>query len=118
LSGKFLRSYDARQSNGLSRPSASLSLVVARESAIHQQQPAHGERILKTAITAMAAAALLATGLAASAPAMAAAKKPAQPAMHPLPAIAVLPAMMIFGAKKNEKFKPTKPYGKNTRTSL
>ena len=73
---------------------------------------------MKTIITAIAAAAFLATGLAASAPAWAAAKKPAPPAMHPLPAIAVLPAMIIFGAKKNEKFKPTKPYGKKTITSI
>jgi hypothetical protein len=73
---------------------------------------------LKITITPIAAAAFLATGLATSAPALAATKKPAQPAMHPLPAIGVLPAMMIFGAKKNEKFKPTKPYGKKTITSV
>jgi hypothetical protein len=73
---------------------------------------------LKTTITAIAAAAFLATGLAATTPAFAAGKKPAQPAMHPLPAIGVLPAMLILGTKKNEKFKPTRPYGKKTITSV
>ena len=78
-----------------------------------------GERILRKSITVIAAAAFLATGAFAAAPAFAAgAKKPAEPAMHPLPAIGVLPAMLILGAKKNENFKPTKPYGKNTRTSM
>jgi hypothetical protein len=76
---------------------------------------------LKKTITAIAAAAILATGTFASAPAFAKSKKtaaPAAPAMHPLPAIGVLPAMLIFGAKKNEKFKPVRPYGKKTITSV
>lgn len=73
---------------------------------------------MKITITAIAAAAFLATGIAASAPAFAAAKKPAQPAMHPIPAIGVLPAMLIFDSKKNAKFKPYKPYGKKTITSV
>lgn len=73
---------------------------------------------MKKSITVIAAAAFLATG-AFAAPAFAAkAKKPADPAMHPLPAVGVLPAMMIFGTKENKKFKPYKPYGKNTRTSI
>jgi hypothetical protein len=77
-----------------------------------------GERILKTTITAIAAAAFLATGTFAAAPALAAKAKPAEPAMHPLPAIGVLPVMLMFGTKENKKFKPHKPYGKNTRTSI
>ena len=36
----------------------------------------------------------------------------------PLPALGVLPMMMVLETKKNPKFKPVKPYGKNTRTSL
>ena len=70
---------------------------------------------MKKTIVAMTAAAFFATGFAA-APALAAKAK--QPEMVPLPAITVLPAMLILNAKKNEKFKPVKPYGKNTRTSL
>jgi hypothetical protein len=73
---------------------------------------------LKATITAIAAAAFLATGMTATVPAFAAAKKPEQTAMHPLPAIGVLPAMLILGTKENKKFKPHKPYGKTTRTSL
>jgi hypothetical protein len=89
-----------------------------REFAIHQQQPSRGGLILKNTITAIAAAFLATTAFAAT-PALAAKAKPvAQPAMHPLPAIGVLPAMMIFEAKKNHKFRPAKPYGKNTRTSI
>jgi hypothetical protein len=92
--------------------------MTARDHAIHQQQPSLGERTLKTTITAIAAAAFLATGMTVTVPAFAASPKPAQPAMHPLPAIGVLPAMLIFGAKENKKFKPAMPYGKKTRTSL
>jgi len=73
---------------------------------------------MKKTIVAITAAAFFATGMLAVAPAFAAGAKPAKTEMHPLPAIAVLPAMMIFEAKKNPKFKPVKPYGKNTRTSL
>ena len=72
---------------------------------------------MKKTIVAITAAAFFATGMLAAAPAFAAGK-PAKTEMHPLPAIGVLPAMMIFGAKENKKFKPTKPYGKKTRTSL
>jgi hypothetical protein len=38
--------------------------------------------------------------------------------MVPLPAIAILPTMLILNTKKKENFKPAKPYGKRTRTSL
>jgi len=69
-------------------------------------------------IVAIATAAFFATGMLATAPAFAAGAKPAKAEMHPLPALGVLPVMMIFEAKKNPKFKPAKPYGKNTRTSL
>ena len=72
---------------------------------------------MKITITAIAAAVLATTAFAAT-PALAAKAKPAQPAMHPLPAVGVLPAMLILGTKKNEKFKPTKPYGKKTITSV
>ena len=40
------------------------------------------------------------------------------PATHPLPALGVLPAMLIMDTKKNPNFKPTKPYGKKTITSV
>ena len=76
---------------------------------------------MRKSITVIAAAAFLATGTFAAAPAFAAkakAKPAEQQAMHPLPAIGVLPAMMMFGSKENKKFKPYKPYGKNTRTSI
>jgi hypothetical protein len=77
-----------------------------------------GETTLKKTITTIAAAAVLAAGTFA-APALAAGKKKsADPAMHPLPAIGVLPAMLIMDTKKNPKFKPTKPYGKKTVTSV
>jgi hypothetical protein len=72
---------------------------------------------MKKTIVAITATAFFATGMLAAAPAFAAGK-PAKSEMHPLPAIGVLPAMMIFEAKKNPKFKPVKPYGKKTRTSL
>ena len=70
---------------------------------------------MKKTIVAITAAAFFATAALAAAPAFAAGK---QPEMVPLPAIAVLPAMLILGTKKNEKFKPAKPYGPKTRTSL
>ena len=70
---------------------------------------------MKKTIVAMTAAAFFATGTLAAAPALAAGK---QPEMVPLPAIGVLPAMWILSLKKNEKFKPAKPYGPKTRTSL
>jgi hypothetical protein len=70
---------------------------------------------MKKTIVAMTAAAFFATGTLAAAPAFAAGK---QPEMVPLPAIAVLPAMLILNTKKKENFKPAKPYGKKTRTSL
>ena len=73
---------------------------------------------MKKTIVAIAAAAFFATGMLAAAPAFAAGAKPAKAEMHPLPALGVLPAMMILETKKNPKFKPVKPYGKNTRTSL
>lgn len=79
-----------------------------------------GDETLKKTITAIAAVAILATGAFAT-PALAKSKKaaaPAAPAMHPLPAIGVLPAMLILGTKKNENFKPTRPYGKKTITSV
>jgi len=76
-----------------------------------------GERILKTTITVIAAAVLATTAFAAT-PALAAKAKAAQPAMHPLPAIGVWPAMLILDSKKNAKFKPYKPYGKKTITSV
>ena len=72
---------------------------------------------MKNTITAIAAAVLATTAFAAT-PALAAKAKPAQPAMHPLPAIGVLPAMLILDTKKNGKFKPYKPYGKKTITSV
>ena len=72
---------------------------------------------MKKTIVATTTAAFFATGMLAAAPAFAAGK-PAKSEMHPLPAIGVLPAMMIFEAKKNPNFKPAKPYGKKTRTSL
>jgi hypothetical protein len=70
---------------------------------------------MKQTIVAMTAAAFFATGTLAAAPAFAAGKPPE---MVPLPAIAVLPAMLILNTKKKENFKPAKPYGKKTRTSL
>jgi len=73
---------------------------------------------MKKTILALSAAAFVAAGMVAAAPAFAATKKPTQPAMHPLPAIGVLPAMIILESKKNPKFKPAMPYGKKTRTSL
>jgi hypothetical protein len=76
-----------------------------------------GERTMKKTIVAITAAAFFATGMLAAAPAFAAGKKAAKSEMVPLPAIGVLPAMLILDAKKNPKFKPAKPYGKNTRTS-
>ena len=72
---------------------------------------------MKKTIVVMTAAALFATGTLAAAPAFAAGKAK-QPEMVPLPAVTVLPAMWILNAKKNESFKPAKPYGKKTRTSL
>jgi hypothetical protein len=72
---------------------------------------------MKKTIVAMTAAAFFATGTLAAAPAFAAGKAK-QPEMVPLPALAVLPAMLILNTKKKENFKPAKPYGKNTRTSL
>lgn len=72
---------------------------------------------MKKTIVAMTAAAFFATGLLAAAPALAAGKAK-QPEMVPLPAIGLLPAMLIFNTKKKENFKPAKPYGKKTRTSL
>ena len=69
---------------------------------------------MKKTIVAMTAAALFATGTLAAAPAFAAGKAK-QPEMVPLPAV---PAMWILNAKKNDSFKPAKPYGKKTRTSL
>ena len=78
-----------------------------------------GETTLKKTIATIAAVAVLAAGTFAAAPALAAGKKKsADPAMHPLPAIGVLPAMLIMDTKKNPKFKPTKPYGKKTITSV
>jgi hypothetical protein len=74
---------------------------------------------LKKVITAVATAAFLAT--LASAPALAKTKKaaqPAAPAAHPLPAVGVLPFMLILNTKKNENFKPVRPYGKKTVTSV
>jgi hypothetical protein len=98
---------------------ASLPLTAARIRDVANNNHHEGERILRKSITTIAAAAFLATGAFAATPALAAkAKKPAEPAMHPLPAVGVLPAMMIFGTKENKKFKPYKPYGKNTRTSI
>ena len=81
---------------------------------------------MRKTISTIAAAAVLAAGTFAAAPAFAKSKKKHAPAPqaqqpmahHPLPAIGVLPAMLILGAKKNENFKPYKPYGKNTRTSI
>jgi hypothetical protein len=70
---------------------------------------------MKKTIVAITAAAFFATGTLAIGPAFAARK---QPEMVPLPAIAVLPAMLILNTKKKENFKPAKPYGKKTRTSL
>jgi hypothetical protein len=87
-----------------------------------------GRHTLRKTISTIAAAAVLAAGTFAAAPAFAKSKRHArapapqaqapQPMAHPLPAIAVLPAMLILGTKKNENFKPYKPYGKDTRTSL
>ena len=73
---------------------------------------------MKKTIVAMTAAAFFATGTLAAAPAFAANAKSSEPAFVPLPAIAVLPAILILGAKKNPNFKPAKPYGPKTRTSL
>jgi hypothetical protein len=73
---------------------------------------------MKKTIVAMTAAAFFATGTLAAAPAFAASANSNQPQMVPLPAIAVLPAMLILGLKKNPNFKPVKPYGPKTRTSL
>jgi hypothetical protein len=82
---------------------------------------------LRKTISTIAAAAVLVAGTFAAAPAFAKSKKKHAPAPqaqqqpmahHPLPAIGVLPAMLILGTKKNENFKPYKPYGKNTRTSI
>jgi hypothetical protein len=81
---------------------------------------------LRKTISTIAAAAVLAAGTFAAAPAFAKSKKrhaPApqaqrQPMTHPLPAISVLPMMLILNTKKNENFKPYKPYGKKTITSL
>ncbi len=73
---------------------------------------------MKKTIVAITAAAFFAAGMLAVAPAFAAGAKPAKTEMHPLPALGVLPAMLIFGAKKNPNFKPVKPYGPKTRTSL
>ena len=72
---------------------------------------------MKITITAIAAA-VLATAAFTATPALAAKPKPVQQAMHPIPAIGVLPAMLILGTKKNDKFKPYKPYGKKTITSV
>jgi hypothetical protein len=77
-----------------------------------------GERTMKKTIVAIAAAAFFATGMFAVAPALAAGAKQTTPQMHPLPAIGVLPAMWILETKRNPKFKPVKPYGPKTRTSL
>jgi hypothetical protein len=118
LSGKFLRSVVARQSNELPNARASPPLTAARIRDVANNNHHEGERILRKSITAIAAAAFLATGAFAATPALAAKAKPTEPAMHPLPAVGVLPAMMIFGTKENKKFKPYKPYGKNTRTSI
>ena len=73
---------------------------------------------MKKTIVAIAATAFFAIGMLAAAPAFAAGAKPAKVEMHPLPAIGVLPMMMVLETKKNPKFKPVKPYGKKTRTSL
>jgi hypothetical protein len=83
---------------------------------------------LRKTISTIAAVAVFAAGTFAAAPAFAKSKKKRAPAPqaqaqqpmahHPLPAIGVLPAMMILGTKKNENFKPYKPYGKDTRTSI
>ena len=72
---------------------------------------------MKKTIVAMTTAAFFATGILAAAPAFAAGKAK-QPEMVPLPAIAVLPAMLILNTKKKDNFKPAKPYGKKTRTSI
>lgn len=72
---------------------------------------------MKKTIVAMTAAAFFATGALAAAPAFAAGKAKL-PEMVPLPAIALFPAMLILNTKKNEKFKPAKPYAPKTRTSL
>lgn len=71
---------------------------------------------MKKTIIATTAAAFFASGMLAATPAFAAKAK--QPEMVPLPAIAVLPAMLILNTKKKDNFKPAKPYGKKTRTSL
>ena len=77
---------------------------------------------MRKTISTIAAAAVLAAGTFAAAPAFAKSKKhapQAQPVMHhPLPAVSVLPMMLILNTKKNENFKPYKPYGKKTITSL
>jgi hypothetical protein len=72
---------------------------------------------MKKTIVAMTAAAFFASGVLAAAPALAAGKAK-QPEMVPLPAIMVAPAMWILNTKKNPNFKPAKPYGPKTRTSL
>ncbi|MBX9824303.1 MAG: hypothetical protein K2Y27_04825 [Xanthobacteraceae bacterium] len=72
---------------------------------------------MKKTIVATTAAAFFATSMLAAAPAFAAGKAK-QPEMVPLPAITLLPTMLILNAKKKENFKPVKPYGKKTRTSL
>jgi hypothetical protein len=79
---------------------------------------------LRKTISTIAAVAVFAAGTFAAAPAFAKSKKraPAPQAHpmthHPLPAVSVLPMMLILNTKKNENFKPYKPYGKKTITSL
>jgi hypothetical protein len=70
---------------------------------------------MKKTIVAMTAAAFFASGTLAAAPAFAAGK---QLEMVQLPAIAVFPAMLILNTKKKDNFKPAKPYGPKTCTSL
>ena len=75
-------------------------LMAARAQRSVNNNHHEGERILKSTITAIAAAVLATTAFAAT-PALAAKAKPAQPAMHPIPTVGVLPAInMVFDQAK------------------